>query len=375
MALNPNIALAGNVPQVSLASALMNGISAGEAIRNAPLIAAMNQQKLAQARQSTALNTQTLQSNEMSMQDAKRQRQVQDAGFVRNAALRAQMASDDPAEQMAAFKSFIPELQNLGIDMSDMPEDATLESIIQQTSTFVQPEQPQVLNQNQISESGQVTLMTSGGPVAIDVPGMRLPDPKREVLEDQNGVKRYTDDGSPVFPDVEAVAEELSGKDKLDIAEGLRKEIADRNDDFEKIANSWDRIAASADDPSAAGDLALIFNFMKMLDPGSTVREGEFANAQNSGGVDDRIRSTYNQLINGERLSPAQREDFLGQSQNIFNATKERADMITEEFVRIGAENGIPRSQIVVSRGKSPVVTMLTQSEIDAEMKRRGLTQ
>jgi len=270
----------------------------------------------------------------------------------------------------------IPELQNLGIDMSDMPEDATLESIIQQTGIFVQPEQPQVLSQNQISESGQVTLMTSGGPVAIDVPGMRLPDPERKTAADPNGVLRYMDgDKEPVFPEVQKVVDSLSGKDKAEMAEGYRKEILDRNGDFEKIANSWDRIAASADDPSAAGDLALIFNFMKMLDPGSTVREGEFANAQNSGGVDDRIRSTYNQLISGERLSPAQRADFLGQSQNIFDATKERADMITEEFVRIGAENGIPRSQIVVSRGKSPVVPMLTESEIDEEMKRRGLTQ
>jgi len=33
---------------------------------------------------------------------------------------------------------------------------------------------------------------------------------------------------------------------------------------------------------------------MKILDPGSVVREGEFATAQNSAGIPERIRAKYN---------------------------------------------------------------------------------
>ena len=55
----------------------------------------------------------------------------------------------------------------------------------------------------------------------------------------------------------------------------------------------------------------MITGYMKMIDPGSTVREGEFATAANSGGVSDNVRSLYNSLINGKRLSPQQRENFL----------------------------------------------------------------
>lgn len=62
---------------------------------------------------------------------------------------------------------------------------------------------------------------------------------------------------------------------------------------------------------TAADDLALIFAFMKMLDPGSVVREGEFANAQNTAGIPDRIRNAYNRAISGTRLSDKQRNEFF----------------------------------------------------------------
>ena len=80
---------------------------------------------------------------------------------------------------------------------------------------------------------------------------------------------------------------------------------------FQLQRDAFGRIQASASDPSPAGDLALIFNFMKVLDPGSTVREGEFATAQNSAGVPERIRNTANRVLRGERLGTAQRADSL----------------------------------------------------------------
>ena len=61
---------------------------------------------------------------------------------------------------------------------------------------------------------------------------------------------------------------------------------------------------------------------MKMLDPGSVVREGEFANAQNSAGVPDRIRSRYNNVLSGERLAENTRQDFIQTAQGLYsNAT------------------------------------------------------
>lgn len=82
---------------------------------------------------------------------------------------------------------------------------------------------------------------------------------------------------------------------------------------------AFGRILASASNPDAAGDLALIFNYMKLLDPGSTVREGEFATAQNAAGVEDRVRAFYNNIMTGERLLPETRTEFVNRSRTLYS--------------------------------------------------------
>lgn len=186
--------------------------------------------------------------------------------------------------------------------------------------------------------------------------------PTRETETDENGYLRFVDTGERVFPQVEMVEEKLTGLDRVEAARDLRSEINKENADFTDIANSWDRIAASAAEPSAAGDLALIFNFMKMLDPGSTVREGEFANAQNAASIPTRIRGLYNRVSTGERLTQEQRADFFGQAENIFESSKERAGQITDEYVRIGEGLGLNREDIVVDRGADPDISAAMES-------------
>src|SRR5690606_15297239 len=81
--------------------------------------------------------------------------------------------------------------------------------------------------------------------------------------------------------------------------------------DYVQQEQAYQRVLDSAKDPSPAGDLALIFNYMKVLDPGSVVRESEFATAAASGSFGDRIQAATDQIISGKRLSPEQRLDFL----------------------------------------------------------------
>jgi hypothetical protein len=65
---------------------------------------------------------------------------------------------------------------------------------------------------------------------------------------------------------------------------------------------------ASADGP---GDLALVFSFMKMLDPGSVVRESEFSAAQNTAGLFQKLLVAAENIKKGDLLSDDQRKEFL----------------------------------------------------------------
>ena len=104
----------------------------------------------------------------------------------------------------------------------------------------------------------------------------------------------------------------------IDNEQKIRAEFIKGADEFVKVRDAYGRVQASAKDPSAAGDLALIFSYMKILDPGSVVREQEFANAQNAAGVPDQVRNMYNKVLRGERLAPNQRNDFSGRAGKLY---------------------------------------------------------
>ncbi len=99
----------------------------------------------------------------------------------------------------------------------------------------------------------------------------------------------------------------------------LRDEYTKKASNYLDAKSNYARINAS--DESAVGDLSLIYAYMKMLDPQSVVREGEFATAQNAAGVDDRVRNTFNRIISGERLNKDQRDSFKKQAGDLYNTT------------------------------------------------------
>jgi hypothetical protein len=131
----------------------------------------------------------------------------------------------------------------------------------------------------------------------------------------------------------------------------LADDYARDSKDFAQRAQSYDTVRGAAKDPTAAGDLSLIFAYMKMLDPGSVVREGEFATAQNATGVPDRIRNLYNQVTQGVRLNPNQRNDFLKQAGNIYNTAKERQDRITATYTQRAKRRGLDPNDVIVDYG------------------------
>lgn len=120
-----------------------------------------------------------------------------------------------------------------------------------------------------------------------------------------------------------------TAKDRAEKAKISKSDVIDRIDKFNASQTSKDyklgkpnidKVMKNAEADTAASDIALIFGFMKQQDPQSTVREGEFATAQNSGGVPDAVRNAYNKAMSGQRLQPAQREDFVKTSISAFKS-------------------------------------------------------
>ena len=121
----------------------------------------------------------------------------------------------------------------------------------------------------------------------------------------------------------------------------LRQEYLGKSQNFTEVRDSFSRLQAVAADPSAAGDISIIFSYMKMLDPGSVVREGEQATARNAAGIPDRIRNLYNKTLTGESLNSNQRQDFLNQGLRLYNKALEQQQKSSSFYKDIAKRSGL----------------------------------
>ena len=130
-------------------------------------------------------------------------------------------------------------------------------------------------------------------------------------------------------------------------AEGLRKEFTSQTSQYRGVADAFQKIKSAALNPSAANDLSLIFGYMRALDPASTVREGEFANAQNAGGIDATIRNLYNKVASGERLTQAQRQDFLQSAYGLVESQIPNVQQTIDRYTAIAGRSNLNPEDIV----------------------------
>jgi hypothetical protein len=181
---------------------------------------------------------------------------------------------------------------------------------------------------------------------------------KQDAIE-STGVKQADADLRKTEMDIKGLETDMAALaagtlDPADAAKlegNLRAEILQRGKEFEKSEDAWSRmVAADAGPGTAASDMAMIFAYMKVLDPGSTVREGEFATAQNAGGLDDKTKAAWNNLISGERLTPDQRDDFMVQGRKLYTGARKKNDKLRNTYTGLATQYGVDPARVVLGR-------------------------
>ena len=109
--------------------------------------------------------------------------------------------------------------------------------------------------------------------------------------------------------------------------EKLRKEFQTRTKVYGELGTTFSNIKASSEAKTGPGDIALITGFMKMLDPGSVVRETEFATARDTAGLYERLLNTSQKLQSGQlfTLDSKQRQEYVNLAQQYLNAAQKKA--------------------------------------------------
>lgn len=145
------------------------------------------------------------------------------------------------------------------------------------------------------------------------------------------------------------VVEDKTIAERRKVETSLRNEFVKRPETkrFQEIRAQFERVKQGAAADSAAWDIALVFSFMKMLDPWSVVRESEFATAENAQGVPQQIINGYNKLLTGKRfwdneddLAIGLRADMLQRSKDLFDSEIWNFNATRDSFSKIAEDAG-----------------------------------
>ncbi|MHC4702678.1 MAG: hypothetical protein ACYTFQ_19115 [Planctomycetota bacterium] len=183
------------------------------------------------------------------------------------------------------------------------------------------------------------------------------------------GARRYTPTGEEIaFNPKDGENDAFAGLEKIDLGDSIgyadetgqivrsyRKQDANElRDDFDKQVEEYAMVAerlgtleSAAVNPSPAGDVAMVFAFMKLMDPTSVVRESEYATAANAAGVPDRIRRLYNNLVDGDQLADAQRADFTQRGRIIGRDRQLTMQPIIQHYTERAQRMGVDPRDVV----------------------------
>ena len=150
----------------------------------------------------------------------------------------------------------------------------------------------------------------------------------------------------------------------------LRSEFTAQMKPYTELAQAFRKVEAAALNPSAAGDISLVYGYMKILDPGSTVMQGEQATAQNAGSVPERVRSMYNKALTGEGLIDTVRLDFYAQARNLIESQRQMAADVGDRYKQYADAYKLDSNQIVFD----PFKRIKTPAEIAADAAKAPAT-
>lgn len=109
----------------------------------------------------------------------------------------------------------------------------------------------------------------------------------------------------------------------------------------QEMQSAYSQIKQSLKQATPAGDLAGATKIMKLLDPGSVVRESELGMAMAATGLLDRAQNYAQNVISGNKLTPKQRVDFQNLADALYGESVKQYNSKQGEYKRLGAQYGL----------------------------------
>lgn len=132
----------------------------------------------------------------------------------------------------------------------------------------------------------------------------------------------------------------------------LRRDFEGQPDvkNYEEVRSAYNRLQALTRSGSATDDTAVGFEFMKMLDPTSVVRESEYALVGQSQGIGGQALVALQRLSTGQRLTPELRRNLVDTAGRVFQGRQARYNELVQQYRGYAQEDGFDPNRVVPLR-------------------------
>ena len=113
------------------------------------------------------------------------------------------------------------------------------------------------------------------------------------------------------------------------------------------MTSAYSQIKQALGQASPAGDLAGATKVMKLLDPGSVVRESELGMAMAATGLLDRVGNYASMILSGNKLTPSQRKDFQSLADKLYAESNKQYNSKRGEYQGIAERNGLNTADVL----------------------------
>ena len=276
---------------------------------------------------------------------------VETAGRVGPTPDRAALMSAAPAPQQGGPFSFLSQTQRALL--SGMKPEQGLPEILKMSQAAEEYGAPTPVVMNgktvmvQYNKQGQPRIAQGAMPYEPQSPDIRaveyisgrpLAGTGQPGIEDVGKYRQQIATRVDVKPVIDMTGGQKGFENEMKLASAFKQEPIYK--DFSDMKSSFGQVVSSLSQGTPIGDVAGATKVMKLLDPGSVVRETELGIAMAAAGRMDRLNNYFNNMMTGQKLTPTQREDFKALSNELYAAAGQAYNQKRSEYEQFGNAYG-----------------------------------
>jgi len=146
---------------------------------------------------------------------------------------------------------------------------------------------------------------------------------------------------------IQAVQSMFSDTQGKKDAAALRKEFSTetKNLGFQELQNSWNKVQNAGE--GGAGDLTIVYSYIKALDPTTAVREGEINLTKAAESIPSNIIRAYNKAKQGQAISPQVRQQMIAEIGTMYNERAKKQQELNAFYSGLASDSGLDPKDVI----------------------------